>query len=60
MMKTNSEDEERWITLGLAGNGPLLVVSHTYQQISATEAAVRIISARSATRHEQRDYEHNT
>lgn len=55
----HSEDEERWITLGQAGNGPLLVVVHTYQEISATEAAVRIISARPATQHEQRDYEQN-
>ncbi len=55
----NSEDEERWITLGQTDNGPLLVVVHTYQVISTTEAAVRIISARPATQHEQRNYEQN-
>ncbi len=55
----HSKDEERWITLGRAENGPQLVVVHTYQEISGTEAAVRIISARPATKHEQRDYEQN-
>ncbi len=34
----HSEDEERWITLGQAENGPLLVVVYTYQEISGTEA----------------------
>lgn len=51
------EDEERWITLGQAENGSLLVVIHTYQEISNTEAVIRIISARPATPHEQRNYE---
>lgn len=43
--------------MGQAENGLLLVVVHTNQEISATEAAVRIISARPATQHEQRNYE---
>lgn len=55
----HSEDEERWITLGQPDNDLLLVVVHTYQEISASEAAVRIISARRATVHEQRYYGHN-
>ncbi len=55
----HSEDEERWITLGQAENDQLLVVVHTYQEISNTEATVRIISARLATPHEQRNYEQN-
>ena len=55
----HSEDEERWITLGQADNDLLLAVIHTYHEISANEAAVRIISARRATVHEQRYYEHN-
>ena len=55
----HSEDEERWITLGQPENGSLIVVVHTYQEVSATEAVIRIISARPATRHEQRDYEQN-
>ena len=40
----HSETEERWATIGRASNATLLVV-------------VRIISARAATKHEQRDYE---
>lgn len=56
----HSEDEDRWITLGQADNGALLVVIHTCQESSTTEAVIRIISARPATTHEQRNYEHNT
>jgi len=28
----HSENEERWVTLGQADNGQLLVVAHTYQE----------------------------
>ena len=52
----HSDQEERWITLGKADNGQLLLVIHTHQEISPTEAAIRLISARSATQHEQRNY----
>lgn len=55
--KEHSETEERWVTLGQASNGALLVVVHTYQEIDEHNAAVRIISARAATKREQRDYE---
>lgn len=51
------ETEERWVTLGQAGNGSLLVVVHSFRWLDEHNAAVRIISARPATRHEQRDYE---
>ncbi len=53
----HSETEERWITLGQAENSKLLLVVHTYLAISANAANVRIISARPATKHEQRQYE---
>ena len=52
-------DEVRWITLGQAENGKLLVVVHTYRELDDNAASVRIISGRSATRHEQRQYEEN-
>ena len=52
-----SDQQERWITLGKADNGQLLVVVHTHQEVSPTESAIRLISARPATKHEQRDYE---
>ena len=56
----HGETEERWITLGEADDGRLLVVIHTYQEIDPTTAKVRIISARCATRHERRQYEAGT
>ena len=53
----HSEGEERWITLGKAENGQYLVVVHTYQQSNPAHAAIRIISARQATKREIQDYE---
>lgn len=52
----HSEKEERWITLGLTSAGVLTVV-HTFRDINTSEALVRIISARKATKREQHDYE---
>ncbi|MCP4236373.1 MAG: BrnT family toxin [Aestuariibacter sp.] len=51
------ETEERWITMGQAENSKLLLVVHTYLGISNNTANVRMISARPATKHEQRQYE---
>lgn len=48
----HSEGEERIITFGMSSLGRLLVVAHTERG-----AAIRIISARVATRHERRIYE---
>jgi len=56
----HSESEERWLTMGQAENSKLLLVVHTYMEISANRANVRIISARPATKHEQRQYEAST
>jgi hypothetical protein len=53
----HSADEERWVTLGLAENGQILVVVHTSEELSATELRIRIISARKADKQEARDYE---
>jgi uncharacterized protein len=53
----HSEFEERWFTLGMASNGKLLAVSHTFTATGADSARVRIISAREATRNERRQYE---
>jgi hypothetical protein len=53
----HSETEERWATLGEAENGQLLVVIHTWQQPGPTEVAVRLISARRATREEIAHYQ---
>ncbi|MGQ0658456.1 MAG: BrnT family toxin [Chromatiales bacterium] len=53
----HSETAERWVTLGVAENGQYLVVVHTWQEMSPTEFAVRIISARAAEREEIRNYQ---
>ena len=50
----HSYDENRWVRIGRAEDGQLLVVVHTIQE---GDEAVRIISARRATRRERDDYE---
>ena len=53
----HSNGEDRWITLGMDQAGRLLVVCHTFQEITKVRARVRIFSARKATRGERRSYE---
>ena len=48
----HSESEQRLLTIGVAASGRVLVVVHTERQ-----EAIRIISARPATRRERRFYE---
>jgi uncharacterized DUF497 family protein len=48
--------EERWVTMGEASTGNLLVVVHTWADVDAERSAVRIISARRPTRNEARQY----
>jgi uncharacterized DUF497 family protein len=52
----HSVDEDRWITLGLASNGSLLVIHHTYNHINGDNVAIRIISSRKATKKEKKQY----
>jgi uncharacterized protein len=47
----HSIDEERYVTIGLSGNGRLLMVAHADRQ-----NRVRIISARRATNKEEQFY----
>ncbi len=54
--ENHSESEERWVTMGQAEDGKLLVVVHTFEEI-ADGAKVRVISAREATKRERQDYE---
>lgn len=49
----HSEEEERFIILGLSQKANLLVVCHCYR---ASETVIRIISARKATRTESGYY----
>ena len=50
----HSEEEERFIILGLSKKANLLVVCHCYR---ASDTIIRIFSARKATPNERRDYE---
>jgi uncharacterized DUF497 family protein len=54
---TGSQDEDRWFTLGYDAGGKLLAVAHTHQDVERERARIRIISARPATKREQRAYE---
>lgn len=55
--ESHSQSEERWFTIGHDTRGVLLAVAHTYQATAPASARVRIISARQATKREQRFYE---
>ena len=50
----HSEEEDRFILLGLSSQLRLIVVCHCYRENQDT---IRIISARKANRSEQREYE---
>ena len=49
----HSQEEDRFILLGFSAKFRLLVVCHAYRQ---GEEAIRIISARKATRQERKQY----
>jgi len=53
----HSQDEERWVTLGRSVQGTILVVVHTFDEQPRGNITVRIISARRATKREQKRYE---
>jgi uncharacterized DUF497 family protein len=46
----HSDNEERWITLGIAENSTVLVVNHTFEEVDATTTVIRIFSCRKAQR----------
>jgi len=52
----HSQDEDRWLTLGIDRAGSVLVVVHTFHQVDESLCNIRIISARHATRSEARQY----
>jgi uncharacterized DUF497 family protein len=49
----HSENEDRFLLLGMSNNPRLLMVCHCYR---AKDSIIRIISARKATRNEQKQY----
>lgn len=52
----HSEEEDRWITLGISSSGIMLVVVHTWALVDEETCYIRIISCRRATIREQQDY----
>ncbi len=52
--RDHSEDEDRFVVLGLSFATRLLIVVHCYRE---ADSIVRIISARKATRKEAKTYE---
>jgi uncharacterized DUF497 family protein len=51
------DGEERWQTIGRAGDVLLLLVVHTYPETGAGDPDIRLISARRANRKEREIYE---
>ncbi len=54
--KGHSQEEDRWVTLGLDAKTFFIVVHHTYREKANDMAYVRIISARKATKKEIKQY----
>ena len=53
----HSQNEDRWITLGIDSSGSVRVVVHTFEQVSQELCRIRIISARKATSEEVLQYQ---
>lgn len=53
----HGETEERWFSVGIAGNGLLISVVYLWSDHDPAVITVRLISARRATQSEQRHYE---
>lgn len=51
----HSDKEERWISLGKSPMGNIIVVVHSYRE-SEQEEVTRLISARKATKKEEKQY----
>ena len=54
--ETHNTNEDRWITLGKDRNNVTIVVVHTFREINSDNSTVRLISARRATRQEDKQY----
>src|SRR5207245_6182729 len=55
--EANSQNEDRWFTLGHDASSRLLAVAHTYEATGPAAVRMRIISARKATKRERSSYE---
>ncbi len=52
----HSDYEDRWMTLGTSSTGNILVVHHTFIEVDASSANIRIFSSRKATNREKQEY----
>ena len=52
----HSQDEDRFIIMGISNNSKVLVVCHCYRE---NDEVIRIISARKATTNEKKQYGEN-
>ncbi|MEA3289240.1 MAG: BrnT family toxin [Campylobacterota bacterium] len=52
----HSDSEDRWITIGMDIKTRTLVVVHTFISLDKNNCNIRIISARKATKNEQKEY----
>jgi len=52
----HSGREERWISIGGNDRGRLLLAVHTFVEMESSNVVIRIISARSPTKSEARQY----
>jgi len=52
----HSEEEERWLTIGMDEVTRTLVVIHTFISLDKNNCNIRLISARKATKKEQEIY----
>ena len=52
--------EERWITIGQSHDRSLLLIVHTYVEVSEELVGIRVISSRPPTRREARQSEEGT
>ena len=54
--ETHSSDEDRWITIGKDRNNVTIVAIHTFRELDEETSTIRMISARRATRREDKQY----
>lgn len=53
---THSRGEDRWVTLGVSAGGRILVVHHTFEEVTTNTIRIRIFSSRKATKKEIAQY----
>ena len=52
----HSDEEIRWVTIGRDSPGSVLVLVHTFSEVSPEECGIRVISARKADKREATQY----